>query len=250
MFRNDLHAMRERAEKLERELAQLRESREGNREQLAALEERLAEARATIAELRNDVRKPTHPRRASRNTKLHATVALVVAAAVGGLVFVFVQIGGSSDRGVNVGARSAVACTERAPDCMPKLAMTDREGIEWTPIDFENKVVIVNVWATWCEPCKRELPELVELRRHYSDQDVLLLGILTDEPGDAVVQSFVTTYGVNYPIIPITGAIDEAFASPSRLPTTFVYDRSGHLAHEKTGAVTMSGMRRVIDGLL
>lgn len=182
--------------------------------------------------------------------KLHATIALIVAAAVGGLVFVFVQIGGSSERGVKVGTRSAAACTERAPDCLPKLAMTDREGIEWAPTDYENKVVIVNVWATWCEPCKKELPELVELRRHYGPDDVLLLGILTDAPGDAVVNSFVSGYKVNYPIIPITGAIDEAFASPSRLPTTFIYDRRGHLAHEKTGAVTMNGLRRVIDGLL
>ena len=184
-----------------------------------------------------------------RNTKLHATIALVIAAAVGGLVFVFVQIG-SSERGVKVGARSAAACTERAPECLPKLAMMDREGIEWSPLDFEGKVVVVNVWATWCQPCKKELPELVALRHHYSSDDVVLLGILTDEPGDSVVRSFIQAYGVNYPIIPITGAIDEAFASPSRLPTTFIYDRSGHLAHEKTGAVTMPGLRRVIDDLL
>jgi thiol-disulfide isomerase/thioredoxin len=179
--------------------------------------------------------------------KLHAAIALIVAAAVGGLVFVFVQIGGSSS---GVGARTASACTERAPECMPRLAMTDREGIEWTPVDFDNKVVVINVWATWCAPCKHELPELVELRRHYGDQDLLLLGILTDEPGEAKVSGFVGAYNINYPIIPLTGAIDEAFASPSRLPTTFVYDRSGHLAHQKTGAVTMAGLRQVIDKLL
>lgn len=182
--------------------------------------------------------------------KLHATIALIVAAAVGGLVFVFVQVGGSSSSGVKVGARTASACTERAPECLPKIAMTDREGIEWNPIDFDNKVVVINVWATWCKPCKHELPELVALRERYSDKDVLLIGVLTDEPGDAVVDRFVRGYKINYPIVPLTGVIDEAFASPSRLPTTFVYDRSGHLAHQKTGAVNRSRLGAVIDGLL
>lgn len=182
--------------------------------------------------------------------KLHATIALVVAAAVGALVFVFVQIGGTGSKGgVKVGARSAQACTEQAPECMPKIEMTDRRGKTWEPADLENKVVLINVWATWCAPCKQELPELVSLREHYGD-DVVLLGVLTDEPGDATVDGFVRGYRINYPIIPLTGVIDEAFASPSRLPTTFVYDRSGHLAHQKTGAISSGRMRRVIDKLL
>lgn len=181
--------------------------------------------------------------------KLHAAIALVVAALVGMMVFVFVEVGGSSSDKIRVGARSAEACTEAAPKCLPGLTLTDIEGREWGAGELPGKVVVLNVWATWCKPCKTELPELVELRRSYGEDDLLMFGVLVDDPGPAVIDGFVSRYAINYPIVPITGELDEALGSPSGLPTTFVYDRKGHLVHRKLGAVTMDGLTAVIEQL-
>lgn len=181
--------------------------------------------------------------------KLHAFIAFVVAAIVGGLVFVFVEVGGSSPQPIRVGTPRAEACTEESPACLPELTMTDTDGHDWRPEDLRGKVVLVNVWATWCHPCQAELPELVELRRRYSKDDLLIFGVLTDDPGDDALGAFVDRYHINYPIVPITGALDEALASPSGLPTSFLYDRQGRLVRRKLGGITADGMAAAMQGL-
>jgi thiol-disulfide isomerase/thioredoxin len=181
--------------------------------------------------------------------KLHAAIGLIVAAVVGAMVFVFVEIGGSSPGKVRVGTRSAEACTEAAPRCLHGLTMLDRDGQSWLGPEQTGSVVVINVWATWCKPCKHELPALVALRNRYSEDDLILIGVLTDDPGEDVIDQFVERYGINYPIVPVTGAIDEALESPSGLPTTFVYDRSGRLVERKLGAVTLDGLAHIIDDL-
>src|SRR5690606_4659248 len=99
----------------------------------------------------------------SPDMKRHAAIGLLVAAVIGAMVFVFVEIGGSSSGKVRLGARSAEACTGAAPRCLHGLPMIDRDGRTWLGPEQSGRVVVINVWATWCKPCKHELPELVAL---------------------------------------------------------------------------------------
>lgn len=181
--------------------------------------------------------------------KLRTAITIFAAAVIGAAVFVFVEIRGGESGGFKLGSNNAEACTEAAPDCLPLTTMVDRSGQLIEPESLSGKIVIINVWATWCKPCTAELPELVELRDRYSEREVVLLGVLTDRPSTATVDGFVSRFGINYPIIPVTRDIDAALGSPTKLPTTFIYDQSGHLVKRRIGAVTVDGLGRIIERL-
>ncbi len=178
--------------------------------------------------------------------KLRAAIAAIVAVLVGALVFVFVQVGGGSGGSVKVGTNEAVACSDEAPDCLPAVPFIDRDGEIWDQRELVGKVVIVNVWATWCKPCRKEMPELVALRDKYGADDLVLLGVLKDSATEDAVDRFAARHKVNYPIVPMNSELEVALDYPSMLPTTFIYDRSGHLLERKVGAVTLSRLEKTI----
>lgn len=181
--------------------------------------------------------------------KIHAAIAAIVAVIVGGLIFVFVQIGGGKD-GVSVGTKEAVACADESPACIPAVPFIDRNGKMWDHEELVGKVVVVNVWATWCKPCRHEMPELVALRDKYSKEDLVLLGVLNEKASNAAIDKFAQKYNVNYPIVPINSELEVALDYPSALPTTFIYDRSGHLVERKVGAVTVARLEKTIKEAL
>ena len=107
------------------------------------------------------------------------------------------------------------------PRPIPELTMTTLDGKTITNKDLAGKVVIVNFWATWCAPCRAEIPDLVKLQTQYKDQ-LIVIGVLSeDEPGPHVSQ-FVADYKINYPIVPETQQLSAAFPGIYALPTTFM----------------------------
>src|SRR5687768_16439640 len=107
-------------------------------------------------------------------------IAAVTALLAGILVFVFVEFRGGGrgeDAGMRVGLRKAEASSnEASPKCLPRMTMIDTAGMAWTPESLAGKVVVVNVWATWCRPCIFEIPDLIQVHRAYRDRGVVLLG--------------------------------------------------------------------------
>jgi thiol-disulfide isomerase/thioredoxin len=179
-----------------------------------------------------------------------AIIAATSAVLVGLLVFVFVQFQHGSD-GVKVGlGRAEAACREEAPRCLPKLTYTDTKGQPWPPEALANKVVVVNVWATWCHPCAAEIPDLVQVYGRYKDRGVVMLGLLSDDVGDAELARFSADYGINYPIVPMDDDLYRAFDHPQALPTTFIYDRRGHMRYGRPGMISAARLESTLDGLL
>ncbi len=180
-------------------------------------------------------------------------IALASAVLVGALVVVFVQFqDGGSRRGVRVGgaAKAEASCTESSPRCLPKITMMDLTGREWRPEDLAGKVVVVNVWATWCKPCAQEIPDLSALHRAYEKKGAVLLGLLNDNVGDAALDSFVERVGIAYPVVRMDDELYAAFDEPDRLPTTFVYDKTGHLSFGEPGIMTQARLGAMLDKLL
>ena len=181
-------------------------------------------------------------------------IALASAVLVGALVVVFVQFqDGPNRKGVvRVGgaAKAEASCTERSPRCLPKITMMDLAGREWRPEDLAGKVVVVNVWATWCKPCAQEIPDLEAIHRAYQKKGVVLLGLLNDSVGDASLDAFVERMHVSYPVIRMDDGLYAAFDEPDRLPTTFVYDKSGHLHFGDKGVMTEERLGAMLDKLL
>jgi thiol-disulfide isomerase/thioredoxin len=181
-----------------------------------------------------------------------AIIAATAAVLAGLLVFVFVEFQhGSEGTRVKVGlGRAEAACTEQAPRCLPRVTYRDTSGQAWPPDALAGKVVVVNVWATWCRPCTMEIPDLAAIYRRYKDRGVVLLGLMTDDVGDEDLAAFVSEHGINYPIVPMDGDLARAFDYPQALPTTFIYDRRGHMRYGRPGLITADQLESTLDDLL
>ena len=118
-------------------------------------------------------------------------------------------------------------------------AMTDLDGRAVTPESLRGKVVLVNFWATWCPPCREEIPDLIKLQDKYRDT-LVVIGISQDSIAPQEVKAFATAHRMNYPIVMETEAIDNLFPGVSALPTSFFIDREGKLVKKHAGMLIAS----------
>jgi thiol-disulfide isomerase/thioredoxin len=107
------------------------------------------------------------------------------------------------------------------------FALTDLEGKVWALKDLRGKVVLVNFWATWCPPCRKEMPDLETLYQRFKDQGLVVLAI-SDEDANKV-KPFLATRKVSYPVLLDTGRKVNALLHIEGIPKSFVYDRQGKL---------------------
>jgi thiol-disulfide isomerase/thioredoxin len=122
----------------------------------------------------------------------------------------------------------------RDPAPMADFSVTDLSGRTHTLQSLKGKVVLVNFWATWCPPCRAEIPDLIKLQKKYRDQ-LVVLGISQDEGPVETVQKFAVQQDINYPIAMSTPELEKVFRGIAALPTTFVIDREGRLAQRHVG---------------
>lgn len=114
----------------------------------------------------------------------------------------------------------------------------------------KGKVVLLNIWATWCAPCHEETPEFVDLYSEYRDQGLEILGVSIDEQGRSVVDPFLEKYDVNYPVVIDDGTIMDKYGPTMGIPTTYIIDKDGSLRYFAVGAVTTKELEPRIQELL
>jgi peroxiredoxin len=107
------------------------------------------------------------------------------------------------------------------------FTLTDLHGDEWTLNDLRGKVVLVNFWATWCPPCRKEMPDLETLYKQFKDQGLVILAISDEDAGK--VKPFVAAQAVTYPVLLDPGRQVNKLFEVDGIPQTFIYDRSGKL---------------------
>jgi thiol-disulfide isomerase/thioredoxin len=168
-----------------------------------------------------------------------ALIGVTAAAAVGAAAFVLVQASSVSRDGVAVGVKTArAACPETGHQCLPELTYVDTAGNAWTPELLAGKVVMVNFWATWCNPCLREIPALASAYRTLGDEGFVILGVLVDDVAPPVLERFVERTGLNYPVVEADDEILSAFGYPDALPMTYLYARDGTLTLQRRGEIS------------
>ncbi|MDP3072084.1 MAG: TlpA disulfide reductase family protein [Opitutaceae bacterium] len=142
-------------------------------------------------------------------------------------------------------ATSTEAPAKSAPSvagALPKLGaapvwkLQDLEGKAVTSEQFKGKVVVVDFWATWCGPCRAEIPGYVELQKKYGAQGLVIVGVSLDQAGPDVVKAFAGKYGINYPIVMGDDEVQAKFGGIEAIPTTFLIDRDGQIRDRKLGA--------------
>jgi peroxiredoxin len=107
------------------------------------------------------------------------------------------------------------------------FTLTDLDGHTWTRSTLGGKVVLVNFWATWCPPCRKEMPDLDALAREFGDKGLVVLA-LSNEP-EATVRAFIEAHPVRYPILLDTGGRVSDMLKIDSIPKSFVYDRAGRM---------------------
>ncbi|HXQ80067.1 MAG TPA: TlpA disulfide reductase family protein [Opitutaceae bacterium] len=118
----------------------------------------------------------------------------------------------------------------------PAWTLKDLDGKAVTSDQFKGKVVVVDFWATWCAPCRREIPGYVDLQKKYASEGLVFVGISVDEDGPEVVRKFVKDHAINYTIVMADEAVVNAFAPIDGYPTTYIIDRDGLIRDKKLGS--------------
>jgi thiol-disulfide isomerase/thioredoxin len=103
--------------------------------------------------------------------------------------------------------------------------------------DFRGKAVLLNFWATWCAPCKIEMPWFVDLQTQYAAQGLQVIGVAMDDSGEPAIAKFAKEMGVNYPVLIGKEAVGDAYGGVEFLPTTFFIDRQGKIVDRVFGLV-------------
>ena len=125
----------------------------------------------------------------------------------------------------------------RNPAAVPAFTAVDLDGRPVSSDSLRGKVVIVNFWATWCGPCRAEIPDLVALQERYREQ-LQIIGVSEDEGPVESVRRFAADHKVNYPIVMTTTEIRQRFPGVQALPTSFILDRESRLVQKHVGMLT------------
>jgi len=114
------------------------------------------------------------------------------------------------------------------------IVMTDVDGKTISTAALKGKVVIVNFWATWCPPCRAEIPDLIALQNKYKDQ-LQIIGISDDEDPPAAVKKWAAEHGMNYPIVMSNDELRKVFTGVAALPTSFIINRETRVVQRHVG---------------
>lgn len=150
----------------------------------------------------------------------------------------------SSSKAVN--AAKGDKNQRRAPD----FALIDAAGKTVRLSDFKGKVVLLDFWATWCGPCKIEIPWFMEFQRKYKDKGFSVVGVSMDEGGWEVVRPFLDQLKVNYPVLLGTDETAGNFGGVEVLPTTFIIDKNGRIVATHQGLTGKDEFEKAIESLL
>jgi thiol-disulfide isomerase/thioredoxin len=122
----------------------------------------------------------------------------------------------------------------RDPKPVSTFTARDLDGNEIQSASFTGKVTLVNYWATWCPPCRAEIPELIALQQKYADQ-VQIIGVSEDDIPPAQVRKFTEDNHFNYPVVMNSPELEKIFTGVAALPTSFIVDREGRLVQRHVG---------------
>ena len=132
----------------------------------------------------------------------------------------------------------------------PAFTLVDLDGKKVSLADFKGKPVMVNFWATWCAPCKLEMPWFEEFRKKYAAQNLVILGIADDDASKDEIAKAAKKTGVSYPILLTDGKVDTSYGGVELLPTTFYVGKDGVVVEQTSGLAGKDDLESNVRKLL
>lgn len=132
----------------------------------------------------------------------------------------------------------------------PDFELTDSSGANVKLSERKGKVVLLNFWATWCGPCKVEIPWFISFQRQYKDQNFEVVGVAFDDDGWDMVKPYIADHQINYRVVLGNDNLDKAYGGIESLPTTFIIGRDGNVASKHVGLVSKATYQEEIVRLL
>jgi peroxiredoxin len=155
--------------------------------------------------------------------------------------------------GCSSGSRTVRAASVKGHDDRkpaPEFTLKDVNGHQVRLSDYRGKVVLLDFWATWCGPCKIEIPWFKEFERQNKDKGFAVIGVAMDEEGWDVVKPYAREAGINYRLVIGNDDIAQQYGGVDALPTTFLIDREGRIAAVHVGLTSKSDFEDGIQELL
>jgi thiol-disulfide isomerase/thioredoxin len=132
----------------------------------------------------------------------------------------------------------------------PALVVKDLAGNDVSLASLKGKVVVVDFWATWCGPCRMEIPGYIEMQKKYGKDGLVIVGVSLDQKGPKHVKKFVEENGMNYTVAMGDHSAVEAFGGFNSIPTTFLINREGRIVHQKSGAMESAAYEELVKKAL
>jgi thiol-disulfide isomerase/thioredoxin len=149
-----------------------------------------------------------------------------------------------------VQAAADSACDAKAKAAPLNYTIKDVNNVDVKLSSFKGKVILLNFWATWCGPCKAEIPGFVELQKQYAD-DLVVLGISVDDPVDQI-KPYAAKYKINYPLLVGLGRDDvqDAYGPLYGIPVSFLIGKDGRICKKHMGIAPKAQFEREIKALI
>ena len=148
-------------------------------------------------------------------------------------------------RSRSIAPRAAAADGALAPD----FSLPDLTGGRLSLSTYRGKVVLLDFWATWCDPCREEVPHFVELQSKYRDRGLQIVGVSMDD-GPEPVRDFFQHFKINYPVVMGNAKIGELYGGVLGLPIAFLIGRDGHIYGKHIGGTDITVFEMEIISLL
>lgn len=134
---------------------------------------------------------------------------------------------------------------------MPEFSLTSvRNGKAVNSESFQGKTMLVTFFATWCPPCRQEIPTLIQLHEQYGSQGFSVLGLSVDEGGPNIVAKLIEKEKINYPVLMADRSTARAFGGIAGIPTSFLINKKGHVVKKYSGFVPHALLDRDIQAIL
>lgn len=188
-----------------------------------------------------------------RKSPLSLIVAFGVGVALGVIaLYVFAPAWTPSGQGPAAREAGIVSMTASDDDLQqaPDFALPTLDGDTFRLSEHRGKVVVLNFWATWCAPCRHEIPDFIALQRELGDAGVQFAGVSLDEEGFDIVRPYAEEMGINYPIVHDDGEVATQYGGIRVVPTTFLIGPEGKVHGYAPGMVTEDVLRPQLEELL